>query len=47
LENEGVAGRIILKCISKIYWKVVKWFDLNQDREKGQTVVNRVMNICV
>jgi hypothetical protein len=45
LENQGVDGRIILKCISEIYWKVVKWIDATKDRDKGQTVVNKVMNI--
>jgi hypothetical protein len=48
LENRGIDGRIILKWIFR-KWDVGLWtgFDLAQDRDRWQVLVNVVMNLQV
>jgi hypothetical protein len=48
LEDPGVDGRIILKCIFK-KWDGggVDWIDMAQDRDRWRAVVNAVMNLRV
>jgi hypothetical protein len=43
-EGQGVTGRIILKCIQKIRGGSVNRSNLFQDRDRGRTFVNIVMN---
>ena len=48
LEDLGVAGKIILKGILKeIWWDVVDWIHLTQDRENWQAVVGTEMNLQI
>jgi hypothetical protein len=47
LEDLGVGGKIILKCILKIGLKGVNLIDLAQDRDKWQHFVNTVMNLII
>ena len=47
LEEAGLDGRIILKCIFKKWNGSMDWFDLAQDRERLRAVVNVVMNFRV
>jgi hypothetical protein len=47
MEDLCVDGRIILKLILKIGWKIVDWIDLARNRDKWQDVVNAVVNIRV
>jgi hypothetical protein len=36
LEETGVDGRIILKCIFRKWDGVMDWIDLAQDRDRGK-----------
>ena len=47
LEDLGVGGRIILKCIFKKYDGGVEWIDLAHDRDKLRAFVNMLMNLQV
>jgi hypothetical protein len=47
LENPGLDGRIILKCIFRKLDGVMDWIDLAQDRNKWQALVNVVLNFRV
>jgi hypothetical protein len=47
LEDQGVDGRIILKCVFKKLDGDMDWIDLAQDRNKLRAVVNTVMNLRV
>jgi hypothetical protein len=48
LEDRGVDGRIILKCIFK-KWDGggMDWIDMAQDRDRWLALVNAVMNLRV
>jgi hypothetical protein len=47
LEDPGVDGRTILKCIfRKCYWGM-DWIDLAQNRDRWKDLVNVVMNLRV
>jgi hypothetical protein len=43
LEDLGIDGRIILKCIFKKWDEVMDWFDVTQDRDRWRAIVNAVM----
>ena len=45
LEDPGVDGRIILKCIFKNWDGSIDWIDLAQDRNRWRAVVKAVMNL--
>jgi len=48
LEDPGVDGRIILKCILR-KWDMgrMDWIDVPQDRDRRRALVNAVMNLRV
>ena len=45
LEDPGVDGGIILKCIFRKRDGGMDWIDLAQDRDRWRTLVNAVMNL--
>ena len=45
LEDPGVDGRIILKCILEKWDGGMDWIDLAQDRDRWRAVVNAVMDL--
>jgi hypothetical protein len=47
LEDPSVAGRTILKRISKKCDGGMDWIELAQDRDRWRAVVNAVMNLRV
>jgi hypothetical protein len=47
LEDPGVDGWIILKCILEKWDGDTDWIDLAKVRDKWQAVVNAVMNLRV
>jgi hypothetical protein len=47
LEDPGVDGRIILKCIFEKWGGGMGWIQLAQDRDGWRAVVNAVMNLRV
>jgi hypothetical protein len=47
LEDPGVDGRIILKCIFEGLDAGIDWNDLAQDRDRWRALVNTVMNLQV
>ena len=47
LENPGVDGRIILKCIFEKWDRGRDWIDLAQDGDRWLALVNAVMNLRV
>jgi hypothetical protein len=47
LEDQGVDGRIMLKCVFKKLDGDMDWIDLAQDRDKLRAVVNTGMNLRV
>jgi hypothetical protein len=47
LEDLGVDGSIILKCIFKKWVGVVDWIALTQDLYRWRALVNTVMNLRV
>jgi hypothetical protein len=47
LQNRGIDGSIILKCILEKWDVGMDWIDLVQDRDRLRTVVNAVMNLQV
>jgi hypothetical protein len=47
LEDQGVDGKTILKCILKTCWNDVDSIELAQDTGKWWAVVNAVMNLRV
>jgi hypothetical protein len=47
LEDPGVDGRIILKCIFKKWDRGMDWINMAQDRDRRRAVVNVVMNLRV
>jgi hypothetical protein len=44
LENPGIDGRIILKCIFKKWDVVMDWIDLADNRDGWRAYVKAVMN---
>ena len=47
LEDPGVDGRIILKCIFERLHRSIDWIDLAHDRNMWCTPVNAVTNLRV
>ena len=47
LEEPGIDGRIILKCIFEKWDGKMDWTDLAQDRYMWPALVNAVMNLRV
>jgi hypothetical protein len=47
LEDLGVDGRIILKCIFKKWDGGMDWIDMAQDRDRWKALVCGVMNLAV
>jgi hypothetical protein len=47
LEDAGVDGRIILKCIFDKWFGGMDWIGLAEDRERWRALVNAVMNLRV
>jgi hypothetical protein len=47
LEDLGIDGRIILKCIFENWDEGLDWIDLVQDRDRWWALVNKVMNLRV
>jgi hypothetical protein len=48
LEDPGVDGRIILKCIFKKWnGEDMDWIDMAQDRDRWRALVSAVMNLRV
>jgi hypothetical protein len=47
LEDPGVNGRIILKCIFERLGGGIDWVDLAQDRDRWRALVYTVMNLRV
>ena len=45
LEDLGVNGRVILKCIFNRWSGGMDWIDLAQDRDRWPAFVNAVMNL--
>jgi hypothetical protein len=45
LENPGVGGKIILKCIFEKWGGGINWIDLAQDRNRWRSLLNTVMNL--
>jgi len=46
LEDPGIGGRIVLRCIFR-KWSVGVWIDLAEDRDRWRVLVNAVMNLRV
>lgn len=46
MEDIGVGGRIILKCIFKKLEGVMDWIEPAQDRDRWMAVVNAVIDLC-
>ena len=47
LEDTGVDGRMILKCIFKKWDEGMYWISLAQDRDRWRALVSAVMNLGV
>ena len=47
MEDPGVDGRIILKCIFEKWDGGMDWLNLAEDRDRWRAVVNAVMNLRV
>jgi hypothetical protein len=47
LEDPGIDGKIILKCIFKKWDGGMDWIDMAQDKDRWRAVVNAVMNLQV
>ena len=47
LEDPGVDGRVILRCIFRKGDGGMDWIDLAQDRDRWWAVVNAVVNLRV
>jgi hypothetical protein len=47
LEDPGIDGRIILKCIFERLDGVTRWIHLSQDRDRWQALVNVVIDLQV
>ena len=43
MEDPGVNGRIILRCIFRKWAEGMNWIDLAQDRDRWLVLVNAVM----
>jgi len=47
LEDPGIDGGMILKCIFKKWGGGIDWIDLAHDRDRSEVLVNAVMNLWV
>ena len=47
LEDPGVDGRIILRCIHRKCEEGIVWIYLAQDRDRWRALVNAVMNLRI
>ena len=47
MEDQGVDGRMILKCILEEWGGGMDWIDVAQDRNRWRDFVNAVMNLRV
>ena len=47
LEDPGIDGKRLLKCILEKLDGGINWIDLNQDRDRWRAVVNEIMNFRI
>ena len=47
LEDPGVNGRIILRCIFRNWGGGMDWIDLVRDRDRWKTFVNAIVNLWI
>ena len=47
MEDSGVDGRIIFRCILRNLEGDTDWIDVTQDRDRWRALVNAVMNLRV
>jgi hypothetical protein len=44
LDDAGLDGSIVLKCIFKMWGQGMDWIDLTQDRDRWQYLMDAAMN---
>jgi hypothetical protein len=47
LEDRGIEGRIIIRCILRKWEGGMAWIDVTQDKGRWQALVNVVMNLQI
>jgi hypothetical protein len=47
LEDPGVKGRIIMRCILWKWERGMDWIDVAQDKDRWQALVNVVTNLQI